>query len=59
VLALTEVYEPTADLLLRTGAGAALVEVGLGEDVSYCAQRDRHGLVPEMRDRVIRLSEKA
>ena len=57
VLALTHAHEPTADLLLETGAGVALVAVGLRDDVLYCASRDRHALVPEMRDRVIRLSE--
>lgn len=55
VLALAGAYEPTVDLLVETAAGAALVEVGLGEDVAHCANRDAHDLVPEMRDRVIRL----
>ncbi|MSR23200.1 MAG: 2-phosphosulfolactate phosphatase [Gemmatimonadetes bacterium] len=57
VLALAQVHEPSADILLETAAGAALVEVGLRDDVVYCASRDRHDLVPEMHDRVIRLSE--
>jgi 2-phosphosulfolactate phosphatase len=57
VLALAGAYEPTVDLLVETAAGAALVDVGLRDDVVHCAARDAHDLVPEMRDRVIRLSE--
>ncbi len=57
VLALARAHEPTTDLLLQTGAGVALVEVGLQDDVLYCASQDRHQLVPEMWDRVIRVPE--
>lgn len=55
VLALIRGHELTTDLLLQTGAGVALVEVGLQDDVLYCASQDRHQLVPEMWDRVIRI----
>ncbi|CAN5733950.1 2-phosphosulfolactate phosphatase family protein [soil metagenome] len=42
-----------ADFLRSTAAGAALVEVGLGEDLDACARSNRHSLVPEMMDRVL------
>ncbi|MEZ4415074.1 MAG: 2-phosphosulfolactate phosphatase [Gemmatimonadota bacterium] len=38
-----------------TAAGRAVVEIGLGDDLPFVAQRDRHALAPEMHDRVIRL----
>lgn len=46
---------PDEELLRRSAAGAALMEVGLAADLPVCAQRDRHDLVPEMTDRVIHL----
>ena len=46
---------PDEELLRRTAAGAALVEVGLAADLPVCAQRDRHDFVPEMTDRMIHL----
>jgi len=55
VLALASAFTADVDFLRGTAAGAALVEVGLGEDLVHCATRDRHALVPEMRDRMIRL----
>ncbi len=55
VLTLAETHLPDADFLRRTAAGAALVEVGLEDDLPACALRDRHDLVPEMHDRVIQL----
>lgn len=45
--------------LRRTAAGRALVEIGLGSDLSLCARRDVYDLVPEMLDRVIRVSEES
>jgi 2-phosphosulfolactate phosphatase len=54
-LTLGSSFVPDVELLRRTSAGAALVEVGLGDDLFLCAQRDRHALVPEMTDRMIRL----
>jgi 2-phosphosulfolactate phosphatase len=58
VLSLATSLEPNLALLRSTGAGAALVEVGLEADLAHCAMRDRHSLVPEMRDRTIRISGK-
>lgn len=54
-LALSRSFELNDELLRRTAAGAALVEVGLGDDLPVCAQLDRHDLVPVMDDRMIRL----
>jgi 2-phosphosulfolactate phosphatase len=58
VLALSAKFKPDVALLRSTAAGAALVEVGLEADLSACASRDRHDLVPEMGDRTIRVPEK-
>jgi 2-phosphosulfolactate phosphatase len=54
-LALSRSFELNEELLRRTAAGSALVEVGLGDDLPVCAQLDRHDLVPVMDDRMIRL----
>ncbi len=54
-LGLARQLRPDAELLRRTAAGAALVEVGLGDDIPVCAEFDRHDLVPEMTDRMIHL----
>ncbi len=54
-LQLARSFELHEELLRSTAAGGALVEVGLGEDLALCAQRDRHDLVPEMSDRMIHL----
>jgi 2-phosphosulfolactate phosphatase len=58
VLALARGLEPDEEFLQATAAGAALVAVGLGDDLSVCAQMDRHSVVPEMHDRMIRLPGK-
>lgn len=44
----------SADFLASTAAGLALEEVGLADDLAFCAERDRHAFVPEMKDRMIR-----
>lgn len=54
-LSLGEAFEPDEGFLRRTAAGAALVDIGLEADLSICADLDRHALIPEMRDRTIRL----
>jgi len=51
-------HTPTVEFLRSTAAGKALMEVGLGEDLQICADRDRHGLVPEMKDRRISIPGK-
>lgn len=39
----------------QTAAGRQLIDAGLAEDLAYCAQVDRHVVVPELRDRQITL----
>ena len=53
-VALAERFPPSAEFLGSTAAGMALLDIGLGEDLAVCAQVDRHALVPEMSDRIIR-----
>ena len=48
-------FEPSAVFLKSTAAGRALVDVGLEEDLIFCAQVNLHRVVPEMQDRIIRL----
>ena len=48
-------YSVDADFLRTTSAGKALIDAGLGDDLSLCASVDRHDLVPEMRERRITL----
>ena len=40
--------------LAESAAGRALGEIGLAEDVSWCARVDAETIVPEVKDRVIR-----
>lgn len=56
-LSLAGSFSLNPELLRRTAAGDALVQVGLGDDLLLCAERDRHALVPEMSDRMIRLPD--
>jgi 2-phosphosulfolactate phosphatase len=58
-LAIAEAYPLNPEFLRSTAAGAALVEIGLAEDLPVCAERDRHGFVPELVDRMIRIPEAA
>jgi 2-phosphosulfolactate phosphatase len=53
---LADAFPLSEAFLKTTAAGAALVEVGLGDDLAWCARRDQVSLVPEMEDRVIRRS---
>ena len=39
----------------QTAAGRQLIDAGLAEDLAFCAQVDRHVVVPELRDRQITL----
>ncbi len=54
-LSIAETYSLDADFLRSTAAGAALVDIGLGDDLPVCAERDRHAFVPELIDRMIRI----
>jgi 2-phosphosulfolactate phosphatase len=58
-LSFADAFPTDAPFLRRTAAGAALVEIGLDDDLHICAERDRHALLPEMRDRTIRLARGA
>ena len=54
-LAAQALYRGTADpvsLFRRTRAGQNVVEIGLSEDLDYCAQRDASVLVPKVGDRL-------
>lgn len=53
-LALAEGNAPSAALFRKVAAGAALVDIDLGDDLPFCARVDRHDVVPEMTDLVIR-----
>lgn len=49
---------PDAESLFRTTrAGQNVIEIGLGEDLGYCAARDRSDLVPRVGDRVTLLDD--
>ncbi len=37
-------------LFAETAAGRQLIDAGLGEDLEFCAQIDRHGIVPRFHD---------
>lgn len=44
---------PTRGFLSVTAGGAALVEIGMGDDLDVCADVDRHDIVAEMTDQAI------
>jgi 2-phosphosulfolactate phosphatase len=52
-----DLERPDAALLAGTDAGRMLREVGLEADLEWCARLDRHRVVPELDDRVIRRSD--
>ena len=58
-LALATLYTPDPEFLLMTSSGAALAEIGMAEDVRWCAREDVFDLVPELSDRMIRSSRGA
>lgn len=41
--------------LARSAAGRALKEIGLADDVAYCAAVDRHAVVPRLKERQVSL----
>lgn len=55
-ISLAQRFESDPAFLLQTMAGRSLAENGFASDVAFCAQIDRHGLVPEMQDRIIRVA---
>ena len=58
-LSIVGTYSLDAGFLGSTAAGAALVDIGLGDDLPVCAERDRHAFVPELVDRMIRIPKAA
>jgi 2-phosphosulfolactate phosphatase len=54
--ALASARKPTRRFLGLTTAGAALREIGLGQDLEICADVDRHDIVVVMSDQTIRRS---
>ncbi|MBW3535439.1 MAG: 2-phosphosulfolactate phosphatase [Gemmatimonadetes bacterium] len=58
-LALASATRVTPSFLAETDAGRALAEIGLEDDLELCAQVDRHGIVPEMYERMIRVTDGA
>lgn len=55
-MALVRAYADPAALFPLTLAGQAIVAAGLGEDLAFCAQTDRHEAVPVLHDRQVTLS---
>ena len=53
-LALASVQEPTREVLSRAAGGAAVIEIGLADDLDICADVDRHDIVVLMSDQAIR-----
>lgn len=53
--ALCDLVEPDARFLADTDAGRSLALLGMDGDLDWCARLDRHRVVPEMADRMIRL----
>ncbi len=52
-VSLAETHTVDADVLRRTAAGSALVDVGLEGDLALCAEVDRHDLAPRYIDKMI------
>lgn len=58
-LALSEAHDDLEPLFARTAAGKQIVEAGLEADLAFCAQVDRHDVVPILHDRQISLAAAA
>lgn len=55
VLDMASKYEPDEAFLRSTWAGEAVQGIGMEKDLAFCASVDRHGIVPEMKERRIGL----
>ncbi len=51
--ALAAEHEPTRELLSMAAGGAAIIEIGLGDDLDLCSDVDRHDIVAHMKDQAI------
>lgn len=49
-------FELDADFFARTAGGQAITNAGLAEDLAFCAQLDRHALLPILQQRHITLA---
>jgi len=58
-LAMALRYPDPDELFRETAAGKQIVEVGLREDLAFCALTDRHDVVPVLNDRQIVLAAPA
>lgn len=52
-MVLAESLQPDRAVLADTAAAGVLSEIGLADDLEICADVDRHGIVPEMKDQAI------
>ncbi|HET6230143.1 MAG TPA: 2-phosphosulfolactate phosphatase [Longimicrobiaceae bacterium] len=55
-MALARAWEDPAEVFAASAAGQAIVAAALAEDLPFCAQVDRHDLVPVLHDRQVTLS---
>jgi 2-phosphosulfolactate phosphatase len=55
VLDMAERYTPDEEFLRSTAGGRALEGIGMDGDLAFCAELDRHSIVPEMTERRIGL----
>lgn len=55
--ALAERVEVSAEFLRGTAAGLSIEAIGLGDDLTVCADVDRHDIVPHLRDGTITVIE--
>ncbi|MEM7416387.1 MAG: 2-phosphosulfolactate phosphatase [Gemmatimonadota bacterium] len=53
VRALASARKPTRRFISLSAAGAAVIDIGLGEDLKICCEVDRHDIVATMNDQAI------
>lgn len=58
-LAIARAHPDPAQLFPWTHAGQTIAAAGLGDDLAFCAQTDRHDILPVLQDRQIILSAPA
>lgn len=55
-LSLARTFGTGVAMLESTAAGRAIAEVGLGDDLAFCAQHDLRPLIPQLHDRHVSLA---
>lgn len=55
-LELAREFSTDAELFARTAGGRAIMNAGLAEDLAFCAQMDRHSILPVLHNRHITLA---